>query len=140
MKQFFAGHQCQNRVAQKLQLFVVVDPEPALPSLLRLLFPSLRTVGESLLDHRPAVEVVVQRRFQCSDFPFFHDETTRTRSSKSSSKKRTFPGCGTGLRLRFDRVRLPAAQASLSITSRVARPRWSTASADPFPCARHPPH
>ena len=72
LKQFFAGHQRQNRVPQKLQLLVVVDPVLALPRLLRLLLPRLRTVSNGLLDHRPAAEVVAQRRFQRGDFPFFH--------------------------------------------------------------------
>src|SRR5207302_6352348 len=83
LEQFLAGHQRQNRVAQKFQLLVVVDLILALPRLLRLLLSRLRAVGEGLLNHRPAVEVVAQRRFQRSDFPFLHDETTG--SSKHSA-------------------------------------------------------
>jgi hypothetical protein len=30
-------------------------------------------VGHGLLDHRPAVEVVAQRRFERGNFPFLHD-------------------------------------------------------------------
>lgn len=72
LKKLFAGNQRQHGVAQKLQLFVIADLVFALTGLLRFLLARLRTVGESLLHHRPAVKVVVQSRFQRGDLPFFH--------------------------------------------------------------------
>src|SRR5580658_2856258 len=72
LKKLFAGNHGEHGIAQKLQLFVITDLIFAFPGLLRFLFARLGTMGESLLHHRPAVKVVVQSRFQCGDFPFFH--------------------------------------------------------------------
>ena len=73
MKQFFAGHQRQYRIAQELELLVVTDFVLALSRLLRFLFPGLGAVRDRLLDDRAPPEMVAQPLFQRRDFPFLHN-------------------------------------------------------------------
>ncbi len=74
LKEFFAGHQRQHRIAQKLELLVVADGVLAVARLLRFLFSRLRTVGDRLLNYRPTPEMVPEPFFQRRNFPFLHAE------------------------------------------------------------------
>src|ERR1700680_455696 len=72
LEKFFAGHQLQHRISQKLQLLIVTDLVLALPSLLRFLFPRLRTVRDRLLNNGPPPEMVAEPFFQRRKFSFLH--------------------------------------------------------------------
>src|SRR5207302_3529533 len=72
LQQFFARHQRQHRIPQKLQLLVVADLVLALARLLRFLLPRLRTVRDRLFNDGSPAEMVAQPFFQRRDFTFFH--------------------------------------------------------------------
>jgi len=74
-EKLLTGHQGQNRIAKKLQLFVVGRLGALLWRLQRLQFTRLRAVRERLLDELGTLEVVPQQSFKCRNFSRFHEST-----------------------------------------------------------------
>src|SRR5579859_11984 len=151
--QFFAGHQRQHGIAQKLQLLVIADPVFAVARLLRFLLACLRTMRHRLLDDRAPPEMIAQPLFQRRDFPFFHTWEQLSKCGDSQSEMDPKSKCADS------RPRLSSERISHACSNRVsgdalssspapqsvpARCRYSTWSADPvrlaLPCRRPNPH